>query len=618
MRRIKASWLSALLLMSTVAVNATLDLHNINTNTRVRGKRIENLISGVDRNPEDTTKASGFDSENIAARRAPDAGLDVHPLADSVADSEDDGSKAKGQSKGHDGTAGVDGQSQGVYRNQSTPAEQGQGDAKTSSGDALILEENAHMLPTAVVELPGKQHEPEEASIPETTLPEVLRSTREKPTPPIAPEPHPDIAAEKQNSTAAIENSKPTAKAESTAPSVEGLDATASSPEPAKAVEATPIIPASESISAAMNHTSVAAVTVEAGKGPYPEAKGGGIASSTNATDSSSAAVAAEHTSSSTTTMAAAIIVEAGPALNVSFALDLSPTSMNGTALPAAPTSTTTSTTTYTTAVTVVAGVDPAPSHAPMAPAFTFPSAPDSTNTSTTSHAALNTTSTRSTAAVATPVPSPAAGLPAAIVGNVSAAEQAAANGGCHCACACPAGSFPMAAPPPPPAFQLGPMMSMSTMQTVVTPNPETSSAPNNTASSAPATPTALPPTVVTTSTSASIEIPFIPPPPATNAPFSFSPPSSNPGAASPSLPPPPALLSSSTPSPTPTNVPLQSQAAADAPPAPPQDPESPTTTPAGQQLGNNGLPFDINTIALVSRVTVNLGRRAAEATAGL
>jgi hypothetical protein len=77
----------------------------------------------------------------------------------------------------------------------------------------------------------------------------------------------------------------------------------------------------------------------------------------------------------------------------------------------------------------------------------------------------------------------------------------------------------------------------------------------------------------------------------------------------------PEAPAASSTPTSEAVSVPVQSQiqgnsgAQTTVAPPPPPPPESTAS------LQQNQLPFDINTIALVSRVTVNLGRREAEPT---
>ncbi|KAF1912488.1 hypothetical protein BDU57DRAFT_542319 [Ampelomyces quisqualis] len=136
--------------------------------------------------------------------------------------------------------------------------------------------------------------------------------------------------------------------------------------------------------------------------------------------------------------------------------------------------------------------------------------------------------------------------------GNVTSAEQAARNGGCNCQCMCPAGSFPNEAPAGP-AFQLGSMgPSASTLQTQASSGAEGAQAGQSSSSAATSSAAAA------SSAASTTEAP---------------------------------------------SVPVQSQI---------QGNTGGETT-AGPAA--NGLPFNIQTVSLQSRVTVNLGRRLAQPT---
>ncbi|KAI4919092.1 uncharacterized protein J4E92_008736 [Alternaria infectoria] len=101
MARTRLSWVPALLLMSATVTQAVLDLHNTHIRTEVSGRRIDNLVSGLDWQRRDTgalnvpaaEQASALDNGNIAARLAQN-GLDANALLNGLAQGQGQGQRS--------------------------------------------------------------------------------------------------------------------------------------------------------------------------------------------------------------------------------------------------------------------------------------------------------------------------------------------------------------------------------------------------------------------------------------------------------------------------------------------------------------------------------------------
>ncbi|KAI4617947.1 hypothetical protein J4E83_006280 [Alternaria metachromatica] len=150
--------------MSATVTQAVLDLHNTHIRTEVSGRRIDNLVSGLDWQRRDTEalnvpaaeQASALDNGNIAARLAQN-GLDANALLNGLAQGQGQGQRsgngdintndvggdlanqiAGGGSPSVGGILiGLDGQKQSPSTNQtSTPQPQGQSGAQGTSQGA--------------------------------------------------------------------------------------------------------------------------------------------------------------------------------------------------------------------------------------------------------------------------------------------------------------------------------------------------------------------------------------------------------------------------------------------------------------------------------------------------
>ncbi|KAF1840035.1 uncharacterized protein K460DRAFT_372008 [Cucurbitaria berberidis CBS 394.84] len=620
MKRIKSALAPALLLISAVAAGAGRDLPNSNKGPRIEGKD-GNLISGVGRAHADNVgvlnipaseQVSGLDIGDIATKISQSKGLDVGSLLDEITQGQRNG-QGKGVGSGAikdnniaadlanqiagGGSPSIDqilnalnGQEQG---RKNSGAAKGQGGTQgIEIGVGVLIGGN------------GKGHGGGRNQ---------SQSAR-----PIGTG---NIAGDNAKSrTTAAGTSAPALEAKTTLPPAQGLNATLSSKhtKPAEAASASGVLPPSRG-----NQTDAVAISAggERKQGANTTTSSssvvainsatltpGGLAAKTTSAVGSAVTVQAggngTKTSSSSSTKASASGAAAAP-------VTISAGSGNGSNSSVAQAATKKST--HTVTVTVVVGVGNGSSNSTAA------------RLSSTKAASVN-TATR-TKAMATPASSKGAAV-TVIAGSGGSFK----NGGCTCHCICPAGSFPMKAPQAP-AFQLGPQLGSmapspgSTMQTVasaitvipgsgipigtqqgITPPAAAASsvgATSATLASASASPSSSTAASQAASVIASSSTSILPEAPSASS-ASILPEAS--GASST-----PPLPESSSASPTlasaSTSVDVQSQVAA----SPTPTPLPGTSTTAAQQ--QNGLPFDINTIELHSRVTVGLGRRLARPT---
>ncbi|OAL55809.1 hypothetical protein IQ07DRAFT_178710 [Pyrenochaeta sp. DS3sAY3a] len=674
MRRIRVSWAPALLLVSAVAAGAGLDLHSANTGVNVKGKKIESLIVGIDRDQADSAvsldvpaieQVNRVDIGDIAAKIAQSGGIDASALIEEALQGQGNDQKiGQGEGKGPTNQIGGGGASpidqilnsldeqRQSGKNSSKPQGQGQvlspgqnngqsngldvaalfnetfqgsragqsenqntkpigtGDIFSSdiAGDianqlaphgqgslpsdgqrggnnieiiqikaTLIIEPNGQQQETTIIEAAGTESQLATSSQTHQQAPPEAQQT---PPPALtsATEAQLRTTAEglnKTQSTGAALVESASALANATAVTV---SAGGEPPEGAKAAAAS----ASTSSSAvAINSATLTsgglaatttsavggAVTVKAGS------SGGGnltlaqVASS-GATGSPVTVLAGSGSSTSTTGSAIAAGATSG-----SVTVLAGSTGSNSSAVAQA------------TAIKSTVKVSAGGSGSVAAAAASSSSTTVSINTATLTKDALIGASTTTGAGAAVTVK-------AGSGGTASAAEQAANNGGCNCQCLCPANSFPMSAPPAQP-FQLGSMDPApgNTLQTVasaitisaggeVPPGLQQASSSSTSVSIDSATLTTDGLLAGSTTSAAGAGVTMV---------------ASGNGAITAEAP-------------ATTSVGLQSQLAADAPPIPTAGGNTAT-------LQQNRLPFDINTVDLQSRVTVNLGRRLAKPT---
>ncbi|KAF1942605.1 hypothetical protein EJ02DRAFT_162973 [Clathrospora elynae] len=548
MRRVTFSWAPALLLISAVATEAALNLHNTNASPRIEGKRIENLVSGVDRsqwNPVGELDAPAIEQTNrlnignIAARTAQGGGLDVDSLLNGVAQEQGPGKSqggsagkfsardvnasnvggdlanqiAGGSSKGIDTILNdLSGQDQSASQNERAPQEQANRIAPfaNSTSKAQSQSNVIQVVSTIITEGNGQKTATNVIQAAESKAAAPPSVTEAQPTPPTASKPK--LSAGAQNSTTAVDTAKSSPEAKPTKLAAERLNAT-TSPAGITSAKLASVVALSAASSAAGNNTKPAITVFPPGATPQGVQVGAG---------SSKAAI-------------------------------------NGTK--------------------------------PVITVFPPGATPESVQAGTrltSSSAAAVKSASRTLGGIGT---NSTRGSGSGTVSNTTAAaEQAAKAGGCNCLCSCPAGSFPMN-PPQAPLFQLGSMSAPgSTLQTVASATTGVAGGQASAGASA---------AVSTTSSSSSVNLAtsavVVSSTAATAGQSSQSPGSTSTSAAA-------AGTSSAAP-----NVPAQSQIASAPVPTP-----VPASSTAGTAQRATGLPFNLNTLSLASRVTVQLGRRLA------